>query len=57
MTWFLNNIGTIIVLAVLLAIVLLIVFRIKKDRSEGKTSCGCNCKDCAMHGSCHSVKK
>lgn len=57
MAWLLNNIGTIIVLAVLLAIVTLIILHIKKDKAAGKSSCGCGCKNCVMQGKCHGGKK
>jgi len=35
--------GNFIVGAVLLAVVLGIFFKLKKDRKAGKSSCGCNC--------------
>lgn len=57
MTWFLNNIGTIAVLLILAAIVTFIVIHLKKEKSAGKSSCGCNCAGCALHGKCHSGKK
>lgn len=57
MNWLINNIGTIIVLAVLTAIVVLIILHIKKDKAAGKSSCGCGCANCAMRGKCHSGKK
>ena len=25
-----------------------------RSRKKGKTSCGCDCGHCALHGSCHS---
>ena len=53
MTWIINNIGTIITLIILLAIVALIIRHIKKDKAQGKSSCGCKCGGCPMSGSCH----
>ena len=28
-----------------------------KDKKAGKSSCGCNCANCAMAGKCHSQTK
>ncbi|MEE1155588.1 MAG: FeoB-associated Cys-rich membrane protein [Acutalibacteraceae bacterium] len=51
--WLSANIGTIIVGAIVLAILLLVVCYLLKNRKQGKTSCGCNCSGCPMSGSCH----
>ena len=54
-TWILNNIGTIIICAVLIAIVTAIIVSMIKKKKQGQSvvcSCG-NCKHCAMSGSCH----
>lgn len=56
MTWFLNNIGTIIVSAILLAAIALVVRSMRKDKAQGKSSCGGSCAHCAMHGKCHGGK-
>ena len=49
-----DNIGTILVLAVVAAAVVLIIRHMKKDKAQGKSSCGCNCAHCALHGTCHA---
>lgn len=54
--WIAENIGTILVSAVLVAIVALIVRKLVKDKKKGKSSCGCNCAHCAMAGTCHKSK-
>ncbi|MBQ7523462.1 MAG: FeoB-associated Cys-rich membrane protein [Oscillospiraceae bacterium] len=54
MTWFAENFGTILVLAVIAAIVALIVRRLVKQKRAGKSSCSCGCENCAMRGRCHS---
>lgn len=56
MTWLLNNISTIIVCIVLIAVVAAIVTYMVKNKRRGKSSCGCGCKSCAMRDSCHSGK-
>ena len=57
MSFIVNNLGTILTLAVLLIVVAAIVRYMKKERAAGRTSCGCGCKNCAMCGSCHGGKK
>ena len=47
------NVGTLVVLLAVAAVVALIVFRLIRDKKQGKSSCGCNCADCPMHGGCH----
>ena len=51
--WIVENAGTIIVSIALIALVTGIVIRMRKDRKQGKSSCGCNCGCCPMAGSCH----
>ncbi|MDD6735629.1 MAG: FeoB-associated Cys-rich membrane protein [Clostridiales bacterium] len=53
-TWLFNNISTIIVCGVLIAVVAAIVAYMVRNKRQGKSSCGCGCKSCAMRGSCHS---
>ena len=48
MNWFAENLGTIIITLVLICAYLI------GQRKKGKSSCGCNCANCAMHGKCHS---
>ena len=57
MTWLMNNLSTIIVCIVLIAVVVLIINKMIKDKKKGKSSCGCNCAHCAMAGSCHSANQ
>ena len=54
--WLAENLGTIVISAVLLAIVAAIVIYLIRQKKQGKSSCGCNCAHCAMHGSCHNGK-
>ncbi len=53
--WIASNIWTIIICAVLIAIVSAIIVSMVKKKRQGKSLvCGCgNCKGCAMAGSCH----
>ena len=55
LSWLTENLGTIIVSLILIAVVALIIVKMAKDRKNGKStgSCGCGCEHCAMHGKCH----
>ena len=57
MSFLTDNIGTILTLAVLAAVVTAIVRYMKKEHAAGRTSCGCGCKNCAMRGKCHGGGK
>ena len=54
--WIGANLGTILVCLVLLAIITFIILYLVRQKKQGKSSCGCNCAHCAMHGSCHNRK-
>lgn len=45
--------GTFIVAAVLVAIIVFIIVKLIRDKKQGKTSCGCGCTNCAMKDKCH----
>ncbi len=51
-SWLSANIGTILVLLVVCAVVGFIVRGILRDRKNGKSSCGGSCGSCASCGSC-----
>ena len=57
LNWFQNNIGTIIVLIVLAAVIGAAVFAVVRDKKRGKSffggSCSGGCGNCPMHGKCH----
>ena len=50
-----ENAGTIAVSLLLAGLVGLIIFRLRKDRKQGKSSCGCQCGSCPMSGCCHKT--
>ena len=50
-----SNIATIVVGTVLVAMVLLIIFQMKKDKKQGKSSCGCKCGGCPNAQLCHGA--
>ena len=54
--WISVNAGTLVLCILLLAVVAWIVRSLLRQKKQGKSSCGCNCAHCAMHGSCHTQK-
>lgn len=55
LAWFADNLGTIVVTLILIAIVALIIAKMIRDKKSGKSNggCGCGFEHCAMHGKCH----
>lgn len=51
--WIAQNLGTLLISAVLIAIVTFIIISLIRQKKRGKSSCGCNCAHCALHGQCH----
>ncbi|MBO7663204.1 MAG: FeoB-associated Cys-rich membrane protein [Clostridia bacterium] len=48
-----ENAGTIAVSLVLAGLVAWIIMKLRKDKKQGKSSCGGSCGCCPMAGSCH----
>ena len=57
--WIAANAGTLLVSAVLLALVILAVLKMVRDRKQGKNTCsmGMGCGGCPMSGTCHKKQK
>ena len=51
--WLAENLGTIVISAVLLAIVAAIVIYLIRQKKQGKSTCGAGCAHCANACSCH----
>ena len=51
------NIPTVIICAVLVAIIGGIVWSLIRNKEKGKSSCGCGCASCAMKDACHPTKE
>ncbi len=51
--WISANLSTILISIALLAIVVLIIRGLVRQKKQGKSSCGAGCAHCAMHGQCH----
>lgn len=52
-----NNIGSIVVGALVVAMVAAITAKLVSDKKKGKSSCGGGCKCCPNAGLCHGGKK
>ncbi len=52
--WISENLATILISVVLLAIVTSISISLIRQKKQGKSSCGSGCAHCALHGQCHS---
>ncbi len=50
-----NNLSTIIVGLIVAILIGLAVYAIRRDKKQGKSSCGNNCAHCQMSGQCHST--
>ena len=53
LTFLAENWGTIVLGIALLAVVILIVVKLVRDRRKGKSSCGCGCDNCPSSCMCH----
>lgn len=56
-TWLIGNMGNIIVSLILIVIVTAVIRKLIKDKKNGISSCGGNCKSCGMCGSCSRPDK
>ncbi len=56
LAWISENIATILLCVVLIAVVGSIIVGMICNRKKGKSSCGCGCAGCPMSNSCHPKK-
>ncbi len=56
LSWLTANIGTVLITLLLIAVVAVIVVKLRRDKKKGVSSCGGNCAHCAMSGTCHQKK-
>ena len=54
--WLVANIGTIVVLLLVIGAVVTVICGMVKDKKQGRSSCGCSCGNCPMSGKCHGEK-
>ncbi|MCR4671359.1 MAG: FeoB-associated Cys-rich membrane protein [Saccharofermentans sp.] len=53
--WLILNWANILIIALVAGLVALAVISMLRDKKKGKSSCGCNCANCALAGKCHSA--
>lgn len=53
MNWISENLGTIAISALLLAVVVAILVGQIRKRKQGKSNCGCGCDHCPSAAACH----
>ena len=53
LTWLSQNVGTILVCAVIIAVFALLIRSLIRDRKKGKSSCCGGCAGCANACHCH----
>ncbi len=57
LAWLSKNCATIIISLILLAVVILILNKLRRDKRRGASSCGCSCGSCPMSGTCHKQEQ
>lgn len=48
-----QNWGTLFVGALIIAIIVLVVIKLRRDHKKGTSPCGCGCDNCPSSGMCH----
>lgn len=56
LAWLGAHLATIVICAVLAALVALVIVYMIRNKKKGKSSCGCGCGGCPMNGNCHLRK-
>ena len=49
MAWLMENLGTIIVAVIVVAVLSLVSIRMVRNKKQGKSTCGCGCGGCGSH--------
>lgn len=57
LSWLSANWGTLLICALLAALVAAILVKMVRDRRRGRSVCGCGCQNCALQGRCRNAKK
>lgn len=57
LSWITANLSTIIVCAILAAIVAVVIAGMVRNKKKGKSGCGCSCSACALSETCHPTAK
>ena len=57
MAWLAQNLGTILISIVLIALVTVIIRTMIRDKKMGKSTCGGSCASCKMCAACRQADK
>lgn len=57
MEFLINNLGTILIAAAVIAILAAVIVNMVRKKKRGESSCGCGCSGCAMANVCHGAKE
>ena len=57
LTWITSHWVDILLVIAVAGIVVLVICKMILDKQKGKSSCGCNCGNCAMAGKCSQAGK
>ena len=55
--WISANLANILISAILIIVVVLIFFKLIRDKKQGRSSCGGNCAHCSMCAACKKKEK
>ena len=51
--WIIENLATIVIFTIVLAVITAIIVKLVLDKRQGKSNCGCGCKNCESRNICH----
>ena len=54
--FFVNNWGTLLAGVIVLAVVILVIVKLIRDKKKGKKACGCDCGHCAASAGWHNIR-
>ena len=54
--WIKNNLGSLLLLLVLIVCVSFLIAYFIKQKKQGKSSCSCGCKNCMLNSCCNKEK-
>ncbi len=55
--WITANLATIVVAAIVVAVVAFVIVKMVKDRKKGRGTCSCGCGGCPQAGTCRTQPK
>lgn len=56
LNWMEQNLGTIAICVLLVAMVAAILLSMRREKRQGKSPCGGSCAHCTLHGACQEKR-